>query len=155
MIKRFSFLFATVVTVVMVAVPVLAEYYTTAKAVKQADGTYDAVFPINDWPANPEAVSKDPAMANKTTTFGKDVTVCVALFAKGKQVRQGNNMLVTKTDWSRYQAVGKLAIIPDGVDEILMWCLAPAGESKGTNGCMMLNQKDPSYTPEGYRIKIR
>lgn len=148
--KYFSVLFALVA---MFAVSASAEYYTTAKAVKQSDGTYQVIFPINDWQANPEAASKD--LANKTITFGSNVTVCAVLYSNGQKVKQGNHMLITKTDWTRYEAVATLAI-PEGanVDEILVWCKAPAGESKATNGSLLLNTKDPKYTPEGYRIKL-
>ncbi len=140
--------------VAFLAVSVSAEYYTTASITKQADGTYQIVFPINDWQANPAAAAKD--LANKTVTFGKDVTVCATLYSGTKKIKQGNHMLVTVTNWTKYQAVGTL-YVPDGVNvtKVLVWCSAPAGEAKATNGCMLLNPKDPSYTPEGYVLKVQ
>jgi hypothetical protein len=132
---------------------VSAEYFTTAKVLKQSDGTYQVIFPINDWQSNPEAATKD--LANKTVTFGKDVTVCAVLYSNGKQVKQGNHMLVTVTNWSKYEAVATLAF-PEGanITDVLIYCKAPEGESKATNGSMLLNPKDPSYTPAGYKLKL-
>jgi hypothetical protein len=144
--KKLMFVLLSLALAVSAAVP-------NVSATKQANGTWNIVWNIDDWQANPDATKIDPTMAGKTITFGSNVTVelsTLSVLKNGKwlTVKQSNPLLVTTTDWVNRTATATLAAVPSDVVtfKVRFTCRTAKGESQGTNGYLFLNQADPAYS---------
>jgi hypothetical protein len=139
--KNSMYLFVGIV--LALALVANAEYYANVSAVKQADGSWQITMPLNDYQSN----SKNPKIG-ETIEFGSKVYVCasVTILQNGKwsSLKQGNHMLVTNVDWTRYVATGTL-VLPGNVEKfkIHVWGYAP-GQANAISNCVYINDKDPA-----------